>query len=180
MTDLSEYTVPENTIFPFQNGRVIDVNDKNYKYTTAWENISEKKENNFENELMMGIYTPNVLNTAYFSRENLDIVQNMIRYRIFKKSNEKFKISRQSDLDVIVIMRSMFLQHSPNLSCHIKEQIAYLNDLTVEWIIPRVYSEIEQHIGYINNVEFLPTPIGRPLNLSSKGERTLKSVTTTF
>ena len=173
-----------NTVFPFQNGRVTNVNDANFKYTPAWENIDKDKNKNkninYENQLMMGIYTPTLLNTVYFSKDNLDIVQNMIRYRIFKKSNEKFVISRQSDLDVIVIMRSIFLQHSPNLSCKIKEQISYLNNLVVEWIIPRVYSEIEQHIGYINNVEFLPTPIGRPLNLSSKGERTLKSINIIF
>ena len=169
-----------NLVFPFQNGRVVNVNDTNFKWSPPWEDIEKNSKKNYQNDLMTGIFNPTLLNKLYLSKENLDIVQNMIRYRIYQKSNGKFVISRQSDLDVIVIMRSIFLQHSPNLECKIKEQISFLNNLVVDWIVPRVYNEIEQHLGYINNIEFLPTPISRPINLSSKGERTLKSVTTTF
>jgi hypothetical protein len=46
----------------------------------------------------------------------------------------------------------------------------------VEQIIP----EVQQYNGYIKEIEYMPLPIDLPLNLSSKGSRSLRSVTTTF
>ena len=36
-------------------------------------------------------------------------------------------------------MRSMFLQHSPNLNCKIKEQIRYINQMVVDWATLEYY-----------------------------------------
>ena len=77
-------------------------------------------------------------------------------------------------------MRSIYLQHSLNLNCNIKEQIKKLNDLVIGWAGPRVLNEVEQYIGYINNVENMPVPMDRPKNLSIKGSKSLRSVTSTF
>ena len=77
-------------------------------------------------------------------------------------------------------MRSMFLQFCPNLPDKITQQINYLNTKVVEWCTPKIISEIEQYIGYVNAVEYLPVPLNRPINMSAKGEKLLKSVTTTF
>ena len=74
----------------------------------------------------------------------------------------------------------MFLQHSPNLDSNITKQIQYLNKLVVDWATPKIISEVEQYNGYVNEVQYMPIPIELPKNLSSKGEKTLKSVTTTF
>ena len=40
-------------------------------------------------------------------------------------------------------MRSMFLQHSPNLNCKIKEQVRYINQMVVDWATPKILSEID-------------------------------------
>ena len=77
-------------------------------------------------------------------------------------------------------MRSIYLQHSPNLPNNIKEQIRYLNQLVVDWCVETIIPEIYQYYGYLKEIEFMPIPLELPLNLSSKGSRTLRSVTTTF
>lgn len=165
----------------FQNGRVVDLNKKQFTPPQLFENIDGKKvQKNFEKSMMTGIYEPTLLNKLYFSKDNLNIIQDDIRYNVYLKTNKKFIIDRQSDVDIQIIMRSMFLQHSPNLNDNITKQIQYLNQLVVDWATPRIISEIEQYNGYLNEIQYMPIPMDRPKNLSSKGERTLKSVTTTF
>ena len=74
----------------------------------------------------------------------------------------------------------MYLQHSLNLDCKIKDQIKKLNDMVIGWAGPKVLNEVDQYLGYIKNVEHMPMPMERPKNLSITGTKTLKSVTTTF
>ena len=165
----------------YENGRVIDLKTKQFKAPQLFENTNgESVETNFEKSMMTGIYEPSTLNKLYFSKENLNIIQDQLRHNVYLKSQNKYIIDRQSDVDLQIIMRSMFLQHSPNLSDNITKQIEYLNKLVIDWATPKIISEVEQYNGYINEVQYMPMPIDRPKNLSSKGEKTLKSVTTTF
>jgi hypothetical protein len=166
----------------YQNGRVIDLKGKQFKPPQLFENNNNNNnvENNFEKSMMTGIFEPTTLNKLYFSKENLNIIQDQLRHNVYIKSNNKYIVDKQSDVDLQIIMRSIFLQHSPNLQDNITKQIEYLNKLVIDWATPRIITEIEQYNGYINEVQYMPTPIDRPKNLSSKGEKTLKSVTTTF
>ena len=59
----------------------------------------------------------------------MDIIQNNIRYTVYVKTNKKHIIDKQSDIELQIIMRSMYLQHSPNLEYNYKEQLEYLNKL---------------------------------------------------
>jgi hypothetical protein len=110
----------------------------------------------------------------------MDIIQNMIRYEVWNKTEQKNIIDKQSDIELQIIMRSIYLQHSPNLPNKIKEQIKYLNELVRDWCTEQIIPEVQQYYGYMKEVEYMPMPIDLPLNLSSKGSRTLRSVTTTF
>ena len=67
-----------------------------------------------------------------------------------------------------------------NYVAQIKEQIKYLNDLVVNWCVEKIIPEVYQYEGYLKQVEYMPVPIELPVNLSSKGTRNLRSVTTTF
>ena len=136
--------------------------------------------NKFKDGALKGIQEDSVLSQIYFSKSNMNILQNQLRFFVFKKSNGRHIIDKQSDIDLEIIMRSMYLQHSLNLNCNIKEQIKKLNNLVVEWAGPKVLSEVEQYLGYIDSVENMPMPLDRPKNLSIKGSRSLKSVTSTF
>ena len=77
-------------------------------------------------------------------------------------------------------MRSIYLQHSPNLPTQVKEQIKYLNELVCNWCVEKIIPEIYQYMGYLKEVEYMPVPLEHPVNLSSKGSKNLRSVTTTF
>ncbi len=169
--DIGEYS-------QYQNGRVTTTPGtmKDLKM------IDQPKEtmNNFQVEALYGIQETSQLNHTFFSKANLDIIQNQIRYGVYVNTNKKHIIDRQSDVELEIIMRSIYLQHSPNLPNKIKEQIEYLNGLVVNWCVGTIIPELEQYVGYLKEIEYMPMPIDLPLNLSSKGSRSLRSVTTTF
>ena len=162
----------------FQNGRVITTSD-NVKDMKMIDNENEKM-NNFQVEALYGIQETSVLNQLFFSKKNMDNIQNMIRYNVYEKSDKKYIIDKQSDIELEIIMRSIYLQHSLNLKNNIKEQISYLNNLVSDWCVEQILPEIQQYIGYMKEIEYMPMPIDLPINLSSKGSRSLRSVTTTF
>jgi hypothetical protein len=162
----------------YQNGRVIMNNTQNVKDMNMIE--GNKPNNNFQVESLYGIQETSKLNQLFFSKKNMDIIQNNIRYTVYNKTNKKHIIDKQSDIELQIIMRSMYLQHSPNLEYNYKEQLEYLNKLVSDWCVEKIIPQLEQYIGYLKEVEYMPMPIDLPLNLSSKGSRTLRSVTSTF
>jgi len=141
---------------------------------------SDERMNNFQVEALYGIQETSQLNQLFFSKKNMDNIQNMIRYNVYLKSENKFIIDRQSDIELEIIMRAIYLQYSPNLQTQITEQIRYLNKLVCDWSVEQIIPEVQQYIGYMKEIEYMPVPIDLPLNLSSKGSRSLRSVTTTF
>lgn len=162
----------------YQNGRVIMNNTQNVKDMNMIE--GNKPNNNFQVESLYGIQETSKLNQLFFSKKNMDIIQNNIRYTVYNKTNKKHIIDKQSDIELQIVMRSTYLQFSPNLEYNYKEQLEYLNGLVVEWCVAHIIPQLEQYIGYLKEVEYMPMPIDLPVNLSSKGSRTLRSVTSTF
>lgn len=163
----------------FQNGRVI-INEKKTMKDLKMINDNGNVMKNFQVEALYGIQETTKLNQLYFSRANMNEIQAGIKYNVYIKTDKKHIIDKQSEVELEIIMRSIYLQHSPNLQNNIKEQIRYLNQLVVDWCVESIIPEIYQYFGYLKEVEFMPIPIDLPLNLSSKGSRTLRSVTTTF
>jgi len=103
-----------------------------------------------------------VLSTAFFSGENQDIIQNGIRKGVFNKSNGKHVISRQDPDSIKAIMRSIFLEHSPNSPENITQQIQMLNELVFNYSIPRVLSNVISYIQYRNDSENIHAPLPHP------------------
>lgn len=161
------------------NGRVINIKSVQKKQYPLFEQQNNNT-NSFKCNALNGIQEHSKLSLKFFSTENVNNIQNLIRYNVYLKTDKKYNVSRQSDLDLKVIMRSLYLQHSPNLKMYIDKQVYYLNNLVVEWCVPSIINEIEQYNGYINSLNTMAVPIQHPINVSSAGTRSLKSVTSTF
>lgn len=164
----------------FKNGRVtLDSKREVIKDITMIDHKDETMKN-FQVESLYGIQETSTLNHLFFSKKNMDIIQNMIRYNVFIKSEEKYIIDKQSDIELQIIMRGIYLQYSPNLETNIKQQLEYLDKLVTDYAVAQIIPEVEQYFGYMKEIEYMPQPIDLPVNLSSKGSRSLRSVTTTF
>ena len=103
------------------------------------------------------------MSDAYFSAENVQIIQNGIRAGVNKKSKGKYIIKEQ-DVDTIkIIMRSMFLQHAVNSPDKVKEQIERLNKLVLDYAVPKVYGEALGYIHYKKDASMIHEPLNPPV-----------------
>ena len=168
-------------IVPFFSQKNNFYNNNNIKDIELFESYAKEDTlQNFHVESLYGIQEGSLLSHVFFSRQNLNRIQEMIRYEVYVKSNKKYVIDRQSDVALQIVMRSIYLQHSPNLPNKIKEQVEYLDKLVTDWSVEQILPEVEQYMGYLSEIEYMPTPIDLPRDISSKGTRSLRSVTTTF
>jgi len=163
----------------FENGLVTNVTQKTYSTIPLFGNDNNKKDN-FKYEALQHIQTPSRLSLIFFSEDNIDRIQNEMRYQVWIQSGKKYVIEKQSPIELEIIMRAIFLQYSLNQDKDFGKQINYLNKLVLSYCIPNIMTEVEQYLGYLDNVQKLPNPLPLPENLSSAGTKTLRSVTTTF
>lgn len=111
------------------------------------------------------------LSRAYFSKENLQIIQNGIRNGVYYKSNKQYVVGEQ-DRDVLsVIMRSVFLQHASNQTNNIVSQIEQLNMIVLEYCIFHVYSEAQSYMKYLRDISTLAVPLSAPIDTSEKHKK---------
>jgi len=119
-------------------------------------------------DALTGQWTDTLLSCAFFSEQNIQILQNAIRKGVYDKSNGQYIIAPQNCNELKIIMRSIFLQHANNLPCDIKYQIITLNNLVTDFAIEQVYKEAVSYIKYKIDASTLSTPISTPVNTSPK------------
>ena len=110
-----------------------------------------------------GIWDSNALANAFFSKENIQIIQNGIRSGVYEKSNGQYLIGPQDCDSLKIIMRSVFLQNSANQPDNIGQQIYELNQMVLNYCIPQVYGEAKGYMKYISDVSTLAVPIAHPI-----------------
>ena len=111
------------------------------------------------------------LNSAFFSPENLQIIQNRIRFQVWEKTKQI--IDPQSSDDLLILMRSMYYQYGKNRPDQIKEQIEELNKIVADWAVPKILAEIDMYLYYRKDVSTLPVPLELPMLLNTAGTRSL-------
>lgn len=173
-------SVSNQPVPQFQNGRVIGVSE--VKGGNQFKMFTQNNNNcdNAKETILYGTITRSTLSDTFFSKANMQCLQNMLRYRVYVASGGEYQIGDQSPNELLIIQRAIFLQYAKHLPYNIKGQIRELNRQVIEFALPKVISEIKQYIFYIRDIETLPAQIPLPINVSSSGTRTLASVTTTF
>lgn len=163
-----------------KNGRVFfDVNQSAPSYD-LYKN-SNKPQTHFENTLN---YTQEEtpLSTTYFSKDNMEALQRDIRNAVYEicqrdtdpilNNHKPIRIGRQNDIQLQIIMRSIYLQYAKHLDYNIPQQIRELNDLVIREAVPDIITNVKQYLGYSNDIQRLPMPMDLPIYPSSKGEKT--------
>jgi hypothetical protein len=119
-------------------------------------------------DALTGQWTDTLLSCTFFSKENIQILQNAIRKGVYDRSNGQYVIAPQNCNELKIIMRSIFLQHANNLPCDIKNQIITLNNLVTDFAIEQVYKEAVSYIKYKIDASTMAVPISTPVNTSPK------------
>ena len=122
----------------------------------------------------LGQWIDTPLSIAYFSQENIQIIQNGIRAGVYHKSNGQYLIGQQDCDTLKIIMRSIFLQYSANLPTNIAGQIKELNKMVLEFSIPSVFGEAKGYIKYLYDASTLAVPLATPICDTQYDKRTHK------
>ena len=128
--------------------------------------------NKFEN--LTGTDQSTTLSDLYFSQVNVDYLQTEIISRIFDKTNKQHVIGKQSEEELLIVMRSIYLQHGKNMDTHLDEQVDKLNELVLDYCVDNVYSNLVQYIGYIDDITRDQPILDRPQSFNIKGDRSLQ------
>ena len=110
-----------------------------------------------------GLWDETSLSTAFFSLENIQILQNGIRAGVYKKSNGQYLVGPQDCDSLKIIMRSVYLQHSANQLKNITQQIIELNKIVLDFAVKQVYSEAQSYMKYLDDASTLVVPIAHPV-----------------
>ena len=109
-----------------------------------------------------GIVEETALSNYFFSKMNADIIHDTIRYNVYKNTGNV--VSRQSENELFIIMRSILLQFGNFRSGYdgLKNEIINLNKRVIDYCTEYVSSQATQHMQYVGELERLPTPINFP------------------
>ena len=110
-----------------------------------------------------GLWNDTDLSRAFFSHQNIKILQNGIRAGVYERSNNQYLIGPQDCDSLKIIMRSVYLQHASNLPYDIPQQVTELNKIVLNYCIQQVYSEAQGYMKYISDVSTLAVPIAHPV-----------------
>lgn len=122
-------------------------------------------------DAIRGNVMPTPLNQAFFGPANVQIIQNKLRRDVFERSRGEFLIDNQSVDELLIVMRAMYLQYGKNQPTRIPEQIAELNQIVVDWAVPKILSECSMHKTYLYDIQNMPVPMSQPVLISQKGSK---------
>lgn len=161
------------------NGFVSNIyNNENENVPYAKQFVSTEKVSNspqlYNVSQISGNMEENEVSDLFFSKKNLQALQNGIRYLVYKRSNEKHIIGEQSVTELILIMRSLYVRYGQNLMYNVVDQVRKLNERVLEFAVPKILAELEMYEMYLKDKASLPVPLDRGTNVSSKGEKVLE------
>jgi Family of unknown function (DUF5761) len=155
------------------NGRVDTTKDNNFNMYALFQNGNNKL-SEFSHEAIQGVHIKTPLNDLFFSKVNIDALQLGIRNLIANKTNNEFVVGNQSEVELQIIMRAIYLSDAKHLSYDIIGQVKTLNEKVLDYCVPRILEEIKMFNYYKNDVSKLPMPLDRGQFSSSKGTRFLE------
>lgn len=128
----------------------------------------------FSSEATVGQMQSTPLSELFFCADNINILQDGIRYRVWMETDQKYVIGRQSDTELKIVMRSIYYQFAMNQASDVIGQVRELNKKVLEWVVPEIVSNLKQYEVYRKDASTLPMPLERGQLATSKGTKVLE------
>ena len=156
----------------FWNGRVDIKSPNTSKLFALYDRIPANQCATFRNPTE-GLWDETDLSRTFFSKQNIQIIQNGIRAGVYERSNNQYVVGQQ-DCDALkIIMRSIFLQYAANKMSSVTKQVEELNQMVLNYCIEQVFSEAQGYMKYLYDVSTLPVPIAHPV-MANNSDRELE------
>jgi hypothetical protein len=110
------------------------------------------------------------LNEQFFGQENIEVLQQQIRATV--ASMVGARIDRQSDSDLLMVMRSYYLTYAQNVPGQEAQELQELNARVVAFCSNRIAVEVEAYRYYRKDILDFPAPIARGIDTHIYGTRT--------
>lgn len=97
------------------------------------------------------------LNTTFFSKANVDALQLAIRERI--SSSLGVLLDRQSDWELMLIMRRLYMETASNWPEDVGEEVSRLNSMVIQLSVDAISKNVTAYMTYRNKLaDALPLP----------------------
>jgi hypothetical protein len=169
-----------------QNIRILDTPidpnwsqpNQQYKEYNLYSQSNSNK--NYAYSMLKGIQQVSIFSLLYFSNENIQEIQKLIKYNVYTIGNHR--IDNQNVDELLVIMRAVYLEYSkiPANKKDYTQELAKLNEIVTERSIRIILSAISQQKKYlydINNYNVMDSQYGiNNDNVRNKDIRDISSV----
>lgn len=114
--------------------------------------------------------TETPLNTLYFSEYNQALVNRAIRQKYYDETG--IRIDYQDERDLLAIMRQVFINNSgDHFGPDIYAQIRDMNTIVIDTCVAQINTGVATQMAYLRDISGLATPLDRPKNTSTTGNK---------
>ena len=149
----------------------IDFDNKGSSPFEFTQNLNVKNRDKFDK--LTGNKSKSQMSALYFSQTNVDYLQDQMIERIYKKSNGKHIITKQSEDELLIVMRSIYLQYGKNNDTNLQYQINDLNERVLDYCVGNILMNIDQHYAYLKDITKEQEIMDKPQYVHIKGEKSL-------
>jgi hypothetical protein len=154
------------------NGKVNIMGPNTSTLFSMMDKIPINTNTNYQN-VLAGSLQRSELSDSYFSKQNIQYIQNGIRSGVYTKSQKRIAVDEQPEDQIVTVMRSMYLQYSKNLDSNIAYQINELNNLVLQFCINNVFNEAVAYLKYREDASTMHIPMTHPI-YSNKTNKVLE------
>jgi len=126
-------------------------------------------------EIINKTISRNPLTELFFSRKNVEHVTKLA-CQLIKLFCHQYEITPeyQNQNEMLTVFRSMYLQVPTDPYNELPDQLCKLNQAVLDWVVPRMICQIQQHLAYSRDQSIQPLTIPRFQNVSITGTKTNK------
>ena len=153
-----------------ENNGLVDFNN-NIRYVDFKQN--PRNICNYQHDALKGNLINNPVASLFFCSKNIFAIQLGIKNMVMNKTCGRIRVGDQSVDELLIIMRSIYLEHSKNSILDIVRQVRDMNGMVLSFAVPRIIEEVDMHNSYIERITKLPVPLEHAKNDSVKGSKTI-------
>jgi len=138
----------------------------------------------------MGPDQETLLTFLFFSKKNIDNIQNVIKHLVFKETNKI--IDKQNPNELLIIMKSIYLEYSQHprlftpdltqdqmkiLQKQYTVEVDRLNNIVINELVPKIVSQFTQYLDYLRDANSPLLCLSPPESTNISGTRSYRSPT---
>jgi len=153
----------------YVNYRLSDLHTESISRPPYDFNENCRQGDSYSHDMLNGKHADNVLADNFFCARNLQIIQNGIRARVYKKTKQV--ISEQDVTQIKQTQRWIYFTYAKHQPTCIASQIKELNERVITYLVPLVVSEVRQYNIYIQDSYTTLKPQEYPEQTTAHGQR---------